>query len=81
MLKKIEDHATLVRALMYEASVNTSLSIGIFEANGLIDNHTKEVSKEKVLAILRKGGALALRNMPGMGHGSFALLIKLCLEQ
>jgi hypothetical protein len=77
---KSEEHNLLVRSLLTDATANRSQAINTFKALNLM-HANGTLNSSLILSHLRKPhGVLSLMNLPGLGHGSFILLMEMMLE-
>jgi hypothetical protein len=78
-IRKSEEHNLLVRAALVDASGNPGLTYSTLQTNGfLLPNG--QMNRVKVMAFIKKNGAYSLRNLPGVGKGTYYDIIRMLLE-
>jgi hypothetical protein len=79
MLKQMEEHTLIVRALLTGETANQQMAINTFKKLGLIrpDN---TLNRPVILSHLRENHGAALRGELGLGNGAFIYLMRLMIE-
>jgi hypothetical protein len=79
MLKQMEEHSLIVRALLADQTANQGMAWNTFKRLGLVrPNNT--LNRALILSHLRTNHGAELRGTLGMGSGAFVYLMRLMLE-